>query len=65
MRITIGNRLHRTLGALAPQLLRGKSRDLFETTAGVVVFIYINFALRGRRIRATSRSCWTCRPSAP
>jgi chemotaxis protein CheC len=49
---TIGNMLNRTLGVSVPHLLRGKARDLFPPTANsVVVFIYINFALRGRRIR--------------
>lgn len=48
---TMGNRLHRTLGVAVPRLIRGKSRDLFPSATGVVVFIYINFALRGRRIR--------------
>lgn len=49
---TIGNMLHRTLGVSVPRLVRGRARDLFAPEAnGVVVFIYINFSLRGRRIR--------------
>jgi chemotaxis protein CheC len=49
---TIGNMLDRTLGVSVPHLLRGRARDLFPpVTNSVVVFIYINFALRGRRIR--------------
>lgn len=49
---TIANMLHRTIGVALPQLLRGRARDLFPRSAkGVVVFIYINFSLRGRRVR--------------
>jgi chemotaxis protein CheC len=49
---TIANLLHRTLGISVPHLVRGRAQDLFPRAAkGVVVFIYINFALRGRRIR--------------
>jgi chemotaxis protein CheC len=49
---TIANLLHRTLGIAVPHLVRGRAQDLFPRAAkGVVVFIYINFALRGRRIR--------------
>lgn len=49
---TIGNMLQRTLGLAVPQLIRGKARDLFPDNArGVVLFVYINFSLRGRRIR--------------
>lgn len=49
---TIGNMLQRTLGLAVPHLLRGRARDLFPDEAkGVVLFIYINFSLRGRRIR--------------
>lgn len=49
---TIGNMLDRTLGVSVPSLRRGKAYELFPALAGsVVVFIYINFALRGRRIR--------------
>ena len=49
---TIANMLNRTIGVTVPQLLRGRARDLFPRAAkGVVVFIYINFSLRGRRVR--------------
>ena len=49
---TIANMLHRTLGIDVPHLVRGHAQDLFPRAAqGVVVFIYINFSLRGRRIR--------------
>jgi chemotaxis protein CheC len=49
---TIANILHRTLGISLPQIVRGRAGELFAKTAvGVVVFIYINFMVRGRRIR--------------
>lgn len=49
---TMGNLLHRTLGVGVPHLVRGRAMDLFRSEAkSVVVFIYINFSLRGRRIR--------------
>jgi chemotaxis protein CheC len=48
---TIANQLQRTLGLAIPQLIRGRARELFPDADGVVLFIYINFSLRGRRIR--------------
>lgn len=48
----MANLLHRTLGLSTPSLIRGRASDLFPRTASaVVLFIYINFALRGRRVR--------------
>jgi chemotaxis protein CheC len=48
----MANMLHRTLGLSTPQLIRGRASDLFpRSAAGVVLFIYINFSLRGRRVR--------------
>ena len=48
----IANMLHRTIGIAVPHLLRGRARELFPHAAkSVVVFIYINFSLRGRRVR--------------
>jgi chemotaxis protein CheC len=49
---TIANMLQRTLGLSTPQLIRGRASELFpRSAAGVVLFIYINFSLRGRRVR--------------
>jgi chemotaxis protein CheC len=49
---TIANMLHRSLAIAVPHLIRGRARDLFPRGAGgVVLFVYINFQLRGRRIR--------------
>lgn len=49
---TIANMLHRTLDLTVPHLIRGRAQDLFPRAAtGAVLFIYINFSLRGRRIR--------------
>ncbi|RAK60999.1 chemotaxis protein CheX [Phenylobacterium hankyongense] len=49
---TMANLLNRTLALAVPQLLRGRAQDLFpRTTAGTVLFVYINFSVRGRRIR--------------
>jgi chemotaxis protein CheC len=49
---TMANMLQRTLNLTVPELVRGKARDLFpRETSGSVLFVYINFSLRGRRIR--------------
>jgi chemotaxis protein CheC len=49
---TIANMLHRTLALNVPHLVRGPARDLFPRSGqGLVLFVYINFSLRGRRIR--------------
>jgi len=49
---TMANMLHRTLGISVPHLVRGRAADLFpRTPKSVVLFIYINFSLRGRRVR--------------
>lgn len=49
---TIANMLERTLGLSVPRLVRGRARELFpHASQGVVLFVYINFSLRGRRIR--------------
>lgn len=48
----MANLLHRTLGLSTPNLIRGRASDLFPpSAAAVVLFIYINFTLRGRRVR--------------
>ncbi len=49
---TMANMLQRTLGLSTPQLIRGRATDLFpQRDTGTVLFIYINFSLRGRRVR--------------
>jgi len=53
---TIANMLHRSLKMSLPEILRGHSSDLFNLVpppeAGdVVLFLYINFAVRERDIR--------------
>jgi len=49
---TMANMLQRTLGLSTPQLIRGRANDLFsQRETGTVLFIYINFSLRGRRVR--------------
>ena len=49
---TMANMLHRTLAMEVPTLVRGRAHELFpRTTAGTVLFVYINFAIGGRRIR--------------
>ena len=49
---TIANMLERTLVLAVPSLRRGRAQDLFaRESQGTVLFVYINFALRGRRIR--------------
>jgi chemotaxis protein CheC len=49
---TMANMLERTLSLAVPKLVRGRAQDLFPRAAqGTVLFVYINFSLRGRRIR--------------
>ncbi|HEY8571681.1 chemotaxis protein CheX [Phenylobacterium sp.] len=49
---TIANMLDRTLALNVPHLVRGQARDLFPRSAATtVLFVYINFAVGGRRIR--------------
>lgn len=49
---TMANTLNRTLTVALPHLVRGHAQDFFPREAhGVVLFVYINFQLRGRRIR--------------
>lgn len=56
---TMANLLQRPLTLSVPQVIRGDEQTLFELTelagqadeAGVVLFLYINFALSGRDIR--------------
>ncbi len=53
---TIANMLHRSLKMSLPEILRGHGRDLFELApppvgGDVVLFLYINFAVRDRDIR--------------
>ncbi|MCR5874537.1 chemotaxis protein CheC [Phenylobacterium sp. J426] len=49
---TIANMLHRNLGIGTPKLVEGRARELFpRVSKDAVLFVYINFSLRGRRIR--------------
>ncbi|HVI33860.1 chemotaxis protein CheC [Phenylobacterium sp.] len=53
---TIANMLRRSLKISLPEILRGQGADLFElepppTSGDVVMFLYINFAVRERDIR--------------
>ena len=49
---TMANLLRRTLALTVPQIIRGPAQDLFpRASQGGVLFIYINFSLKGRRIR--------------
>lgn len=49
---TIANMLERTLSLAVPTLVRGRAQDLFPRAAkSTVLFVYINFSIRGRRIR--------------
>jgi chemotaxis protein CheC len=49
---TMANVLERTLSMAIPSLVRGRAQDLFPRAAkGTVLFVYINFSIRGRRIR--------------
>jgi chemotaxis protein CheC len=49
---TMANMLQRTLNIEIPHLIRGRAQDLFpRNTKGAVLFVYINFQVRGRRIR--------------
>jgi chemotaxis protein CheC len=49
---TMANLLHRNLTIAVPQLVHGRAHELFPRSAqGVVLFVYINFLLSGRRIR--------------
>jgi chemotaxis protein CheC len=49
---TIANMLHRTLTIGVPHLVRASAAELFPSNPkAVVLFVYINFRLRGRRIR--------------
>lgn len=49
---TIANMLERTLALAVPTLVRGRAQDLFPRAAkSTVLFVYINFSIRGRRIR--------------
>jgi chemotaxis protein CheC len=49
---SLGNMLQRNLDISTPSLVQGSARQLLErvSTEGVV-FIYVNFVLRGRRVR--------------
>ncbi|MGA0605149.1 chemotaxis protein CheX [Phenylobacterium sp. VNQ135] len=49
---TIANMLHRNLDISTPKLVEGPARELFpRVSRDAVLFVYINFSLRGRRIR--------------
>lgn len=49
---TLANMLHRRLEIGTPKLVEGLARELFpRVSQDTVFFVYINFALRGRRIR--------------
>jgi chemotaxis protein CheC len=49
---TLGNMLQRNLEIGTPKLIQGPARDIFpRVSRDGVLFVYINFTLRGRRIR--------------
>jgi len=49
---TIANLLQRNLQIDTPKLVEGRARELFpRVSQEAVLFVYINFSLRGRRIR--------------
>jgi chemotaxis protein CheC len=49
---TMANMLRRTFAMDVPRLVRGRARDLFPLKdSNAVLFVYINFAVGGRRIR--------------
>lgn len=49
---TIANMLHRNLNIGTPKLVEGRAREMFpRVSRDAVLFVYINFSLRGRRIR--------------
>jgi chemotaxis protein CheC len=49
---SLANQLHRHLEIGAPKLVQGPARELFpRVSKDAVLFVYINFSLRGRRIR--------------
>lgn len=49
---TVANMLHRKLDISTPKLVHGPARELFpRVSRDAVLFVYINFSLRGRRIR--------------
>ncbi len=49
---TIANMLHRNLNIGTPKLIEGRAREMFpRVSKDAVLFVYINFSLRGRRIR--------------
>ncbi|RAK58252.1 chemotaxis protein CheX [Phenylobacterium deserti] len=48
----IANLLQRNLQIATPKLVEGRARELFpRVSQDAVLFVYINFSLRGRRIR--------------
>jgi chemotaxis protein CheC len=48
----IANLLQRNLTIAVPHLIHGRAHELFpRSSTGVVLFVYINFLLSGRRIR--------------
>jgi chemotaxis protein CheC len=49
---TLANMLQRNLDISTPKLVEGMARELFpRVSSDAVLFVYINFTLRGRRIR--------------
>jgi chemotaxis protein CheC len=49
---TMANMLRRTFEIEVPHIVRGRAQDLFPRAGrGAVLFVYINFAVGGRRIR--------------
>ncbi len=48
---TMANMLQQKLEIGLPSLVRGRAAELFAPVLGSVLFVYINFHLRGRRIR--------------
>jgi chemotaxis protein CheC len=65
---TMANQLHRSPQDLAAGDSAREGKEFFNLappprSGDVVMFIYINFAVRTAISRATSPCCWTCRPS--
>ena len=49
---SLANMLHRHLDISTPSLVEGSARELLQRVSSEgVVFIYVNFVLRGRRVR--------------
>ena len=68
---TIANMLQRSLRMSLPEVLRGDAKTFFSlapppVAGDVVMFLYINFAIRERDISGyISMIIWICRPISP